>query len=171
MRRSDTDRFCSLERTASQKDCQAPETSLLLGIQEIITPADGITQGVLPGGSIMPSTRQNGKPMVKPPEQGLGRQQFAPRRCQLQGQGQPVQSDADLGYSSRVVFRKDKSGLHHLRTLNEKGNRRVLQQLLGCWQVERIGQGEWRNCKLVFTLHMQDSPAGHQDLEGGTGQQ
>src|SRR5437667_2468546 len=148
------DRFGRLKCTASHKDGQAPETALLLGTQEIITPADGVTQGVLPGGSILPSPRQHGKPMGKPPEQGLGRQQFAARRCQLQGQGQPIPLDADPGYCSRVVLRKDKSGLHHLRPLNEQGDRRVVQQLLVCRQVEGIGQGEWRNRKLVFTLHM-----------------
>src|SRR5258708_37440335 len=119
----------------------------------------------------MPSTRQQGKPAVEPTEQRLGRQQFDTRRCQLQGQRQPVQADADLGYSSRVVLRKDKLGLHHLRTLNEKGDRRVLQQLLICWQVKRIGQGERRNRKLVFTLHVQYRSAGHQDLYGWTGQE
>src|SRR5439155_12196629 len=89
----------------------------------------------------------------------------------LQGQGQPVQSDTDLGDCCRVVLRKDKSGLHHLRPLNEKGDRRVVQQLLMCWQVEWIGQGERRNRKLVFPLHMQDRSAGHQDLARWTGQQ
>ena len=160
-----TDRFRSLKRTASNKDGQAPETPLLLGIQEIITPAYGIAQCLLPGGSILPSTRQHGKPVVEPPEQCLGRQQFAPRRRQLKGQWQPVQSDADLGDSSRVVLRKDKLGLHHLRTLNEKGDRRVVQQLLVRWQVERIGQGERRNQKLIFTLHVQYRSAGHHDLD------
>src|ERR1700674_2500304 len=43
IRNSATDRFCSLERAASPKDGQAPETALLLGSQEIITPTDGIT--------------------------------------------------------------------------------------------------------------------------------
>src|SRR5437868_5182768 len=119
IRSSATDCFCRLKRTAANKDGQATETTLLLGSQEIITPADGITQSLLPGGSIMPSTRQHGKPVVEPPEQGLGRQQFATGCRQLQGQGQPVQPDADLGYSSRVVLRKDKLGLHHLCALNE----------------------------------------------------
>src|SRR5438270_7512376 len=73
-----TDRFRSLKCTAANKDGQAPETPLLLGSQEIITPTDGITQSLLSDGSIMPSTRQHGKPVVEPPEQGLGRQQFAP---------------------------------------------------------------------------------------------
>src|SRR6266699_458384 len=165
------DRFGRLKCTASHKDGQAPETALLLGIEEIITPTDGVTQGVLPGGSILPSTRQHSKPVVETPQQGLGRQQFAPRRCQLQGQGQPVQSDTDLGDCCRVILRKDKSGLHHLRTLHEQGDRRVVQQLLMCWQVEWIGQGERRNRKLVFPLHMQDRSAGHQNFEGWTGQQ
>src|SRR2546421_4532874 len=166
-----TDSLRSFKRKAPHKDGQAPETPLLLGIQEIITPVDGITQGLLPGGSILPSTRQHGKPMVQPPQQGLGRQQFTPRRSQLQGQGQPVQLDADLGESSRVVLRECKIGLHCLRTLNEKGDRPILQKLLMRWQVERIGQGERRNRKLVFSLHVQDRSAGHQDLDGGTGQE
>jgi hypothetical protein len=109
--------------------------------------------------------------MVEPPEQCLGRQQFATRCCQLQGQWQPVQSNADLGYSCRVVLSKGKIGLHGLRTLNEKGDRRVLQKLLMCWQMEWIGQGERRNRKLVFTLHMQYRSAGHQNLDGWTGQE
>src|SRR2546428_6324982 len=54
-RSSATDRFRRLQRPAAHKDGQAPETALLLGTQEIITPADGVTQGVLPGGSILPS--------------------------------------------------------------------------------------------------------------------
>src|SRR5260370_25605241 len=119
----------------------------------------------------MPSTRQHGKPTVEPTEQRLGRQQVDTRRCQLQGQRQPVQADADLGYSSGVVLRKDKLGLHHLRTLNEKGDRRVLQKLLICWQVKRIGQGERRNRKLVFTLHVQYRTAGHHDLDRWTSQE
>src|SRR3989442_1559990 len=166
-----TDRFRSLQRAASNKDGQAPETPLLLDSQEIITPTDGVTQGVLTGGSILPASRQHSKPVGEAPEQCLGRQQFAPRRCQLQGQGQPVQPDADLGYSSRVVLRKDKSGLHGLRTLNEKGDRRVVQKLLMCWQMEWIGQGERRHRKLVFPLHVQDRSAGHQNRDGGTGQE
>ena len=119
----------------------------------------------------MPFTRQHGKPTVEPPEQCLGWQQFAPRRCQLQGQWQPIQPDADLGYCNRVVLRECKIWLHHLRTLNEKGDRSVLQQLLMCWQVERIGQGEGRNRKLVFPLYVQGRPAGHQDIDEWTGQQ
>src|SRR6266567_2150308 len=165
------DRFGRLKCTASHKDGQAPKTALLLGIEEIITPANGVTQGVLPGGSILPSTRQHGKPVVETPQQGLGRQQFAPRRCQLQGQGQPVQLDTDLGYSSRVVLRKDQVGLHHLRALHEQGDRRVVQQFLMSWQVKRIRQGERRHGELVFALHVQYSPAGHQDLDRWTGQQ
>src|SRR6266487_3873653 len=166
-----TDRFGRLKGTASHTDGQAPETPLLLGSEEIITPTDRIAQGLLPGGCILPSTRQHRKPTVEPPEQGLGGQQFAPRRCQLQGQWQSVQLDADLGDRRRVVLRKDKIGLHRLRTLNEKRDRPVVQQLLMRWQVQRIGQGERRHRKLVFPLHMQYCPAGHQDLEGGTGQQ
>src|SRR6266566_64802 len=67
-----TDSFSSLKRPASNKDGQALETPLLLGVQEIITPADGITQCLLPAGSILPSTRQHSKPMVESPEQCLG---------------------------------------------------------------------------------------------------
>src|SRR5260370_30082668 len=119
----------------------------------------------------MPSTRQHGKPTVEPTEQRLGRQQFDTRRCQLQGQRQPVQADADLGYSSRVVLRKDKLGINQLRTRNEKGDRRVVEQLLMCWQVKRIGQGERRNRKFVFTLHVQYRSAGHHDLDRWTGQE
>ena len=109
--------------------------------------------------------------MVESLEQCLWRQESAPRCRQLKGQWQPVQSDADLDYSGSVVLRKDKLGLHHLRTLNEKGDCRILQQLLICWQVERIRQGEWRHRELVFPLHVQDRSAGHQDLDGWTGQE
>src|SRR6266702_1040156 len=55
IRSSAADRFCSLKRTAPDKNGQAPETALLLDIQQIITPTDGITKGLLPGGSILPS--------------------------------------------------------------------------------------------------------------------
>src|SRR5258708_1078043 len=64
---SGTDRFCSLQRTASDKDGQAPETMLLLGIQEIITPADGITQFLLPGPTPLPSPPQHCNPMLQHP--------------------------------------------------------------------------------------------------------
>src|SRR5712691_10937314 len=100
IRSSATDSFRSLKRTAANKDGQAPETTLLLDIQEIITPTDGITQSLLPGGSILPSTRQHSKPVGEPPQQCLGRQKFATGCRQLQGQWKPVQLDADLGYSS-----------------------------------------------------------------------
>src|SRR5258708_32237305 len=118
IRRCATDSFCSLQRTASNKDGQAPETTLLLGIQEIITPADGITQCLLPGGSILPSTPQHGKPVVEPPEQCLWRQEFAPCCCPLQGQRPPFPTHPKLSHPRHTLLNSDKIGLHRLRTLN-----------------------------------------------------
>src|SRR5260221_8649086 len=79
--RDATDSFGSLKHTTADKDGHAPETPLLLDSQEIITPANGITQGVLPGGSILPATRQHSKPLGEPSQQCLGRQQVAPCPC------------------------------------------------------------------------------------------
>src|SRR5437588_1744243 len=66
IRSSATDRFGSLQRTATDKEGQAPETALLLGSEEIITPTNGLAQGQLLDGSILPSTYQHGEPTVEP---------------------------------------------------------------------------------------------------------
>src|SRR5438046_8950563 len=80
---SATDNLCSLQGTAANKDGQAPETPLLLRIEEIITPADGITQCLLPAGCILPATRQHAKSVIEPPEHCLATQRPAPLRGQL----------------------------------------------------------------------------------------
>src|SRR6266567_6793439 len=68
------------------KDREPPEKPLLVGIEEVVAPGDGIAEGLLPRGPIAFPTRQDSQRLVQPCEERLRWQQFDARCCQLDGQ-------------------------------------------------------------------------------------
>src|SRR5579864_1690404 len=72
--RHSTDGFCCLEGVATNKDGEHPEDPLFPGIEQLIAPLDGVTQGLLSCWHIPRPTRQHGKPPTQPRQQDLWRQ-------------------------------------------------------------------------------------------------
>ena len=71
------------ECTATDEDREAPEEALLLFIQEIVAPLDGVAQRLLAGGQVLCSTCQDLEPVREALEQRLWWQQFDAGRGQL----------------------------------------------------------------------------------------
>src|SRR5579885_1182311 len=60
-----TDGFGCLDRTATGEDCKPAKEALFPGIEQIVAPLKGVTQGLLPGGTIPPSLCQNSQPVLQ----------------------------------------------------------------------------------------------------------
>ena len=69
---------------------------LLLGIEEVVAPGNGIAEGLLPHWQIAFPTRQYSQALPQPCEERLRWQQFDTRRRQLDSQWQPIQMGTDF---------------------------------------------------------------------------
>src|SRR6266702_112889 len=89
-------RLNGLERATTGKDREPPEKPLLLGIEEMVAPGNGIAEGLLPRGPIAFPTRQYSQPLAQTCEERLRWQQFDARCRQLDGQWQTIQMGTDF---------------------------------------------------------------------------
>src|SRR5207253_8376476 len=78
-------RLDGFQRATTRKDREPPEKPLLLGIEEVVAPGNGIAQGLLPRWRIACPTCQHCQPLSQSCEERLRRQQFAAGRSQLDG--------------------------------------------------------------------------------------
>src|SRR6266849_3314069 len=79
--RQSTHGFCCQEGAATNKDGEPPEEPLFPGIEQLIAPLDGVTQGLLSCWHIPRPTRQHGQPPTQARQQERRRQQFHASRC------------------------------------------------------------------------------------------
>ncbi len=98
--------------------------------------------------------------MGEPLEQRLGRQELAARCGQFDGQRQPVQVHADLGYGAGIGRGHVKGGLDGLRAQYKQTHRGLLRERLRRRQLREIGDRERRDRKLVLSGEVKGGPAG-----------
>ena len=127
------DRLSRLQGAAADEDGEAPEQHLLLRLQQVVTPGDGVAQGALSLGRIPRPTGEEGQPLLQTGQHRLRREHAHPRRGQLDGQGQPVQAPADLRHRRRIVVGEGEVGFDGLGARDEEPHRLVLRELLQRW--------------------------------------
>src|SRR5258708_40180815 len=86
--------------TAANKDREPPEEPLLLSIEQIITPRQHVTEGLLPCGDVACSTRQDLQSMVQTGQESPWGKQFDAGRCQFDGQRRPTQAATRLRHGT-----------------------------------------------------------------------
>ncbi len=118
------DRGDCVQPCAAREDRQAPEEGALLLREQPITPGNRIPQGLLPVRQVARTAREQTETACEPGEQGCGWQRRDPRRRELDGQWQAVQSGADCRHCGRVLVGEREVGAHRLRPLDEEGDRR-----------------------------------------------
>src|SRR5436190_995992 len=84
-------RLDGFQRATTGKDREPPEKPLLVGIEEVVAPGNGIAEGLLPRWQIAFPTRQYSQALPQPCDELLRLQQFDTRRRQLDSQWQPIQ--------------------------------------------------------------------------------
>ena len=85
-----------VEVEGAGEDGQPPEHPLLAGREQAVAPVHGGQQGPVPGGQVAGGRGEQGRVVVEPVEDLLGRQHPGPGRGQLDGQRQPVQAAAQF---------------------------------------------------------------------------
>ena len=86
----------------------AEEPPLRLG-QQVVAPADGRLQTLLPLGQVRCLRSQQLQPVPQPPRERRQREHVQPGGGQLQRQRQPVQLRDQLGYQRRLLLRRGQS--------------------------------------------------------------
>src|SRR6266700_2512111 len=116
----------SFQCAAANKNREAPEETLLCGIQQIITPSEHVAQALLPRRNILWPTRQHCQAMLQPSQQSLRGKQVDARPCQFYGERQSVQADTNLRDRAAIDGCQSKIGPGSPCSLQEKGDRCIL---------------------------------------------
>ena len=128
-------------------------------------------EGPLPLGQVARSPGQKLEAPPEPAEHGIGRQELDPRRCQLYGERQAVETGADLGYRRGILVGEGEVRLGGPRPLYEEPDRLVLGEGLEAGQPLRVRDRERRHRVLVLAVDPERDAAGGEDLEAEGGQQ
>src|SRR6266581_4668294 len=128
-------------------------------------PRQLVAQGLLPYGGIACSTRQYLQAIFQACQECLWGEEFDACGCQFYGERQPIQAHTDLSDDTGVGGSQLEVGPGSLCTLQEEGHCRILREGFTLWKVDEVGQRQWWDGKLVFTMEVQYSTTGHQDLK------
>jgi hypothetical protein len=158
-----------LQRAAPHERPEAAEQPLLLLGEQVVAPADGVAEGLLPLRQVSRAAGQEREAPAQPPEHRLGVQQPDPGRRQLDGQRQAVQPLADLGDGRRVLGGDGEVWPDLPRPLREQRDGGVLLDPLGQDRLPRGRQGQRRDRILALAAHPKGRPAGHQRRQPRTG--
>src|SRR6266567_4618622 len=114
-------------------------------MKQLITPRDGVAQGLLSCWHVPRPTCQHVQWLVQAREQRLWREQLQARRCQLDGQWKPIQTNTHLCHCPGVGRGQLEPGPHRLRTLEKQRHRWYTRECCTCGEVGRIGQCQRRH--------------------------
>src|SRR5712692_11264732 len=119
------DRLYRRQCTATYGDGEAPEELLLLDIQQIIAPSYRVAQRLLPCRNVPRPAGQQLQSMCQTYQERPWGKEFDARRCQFDGEREPIQPNADLrdGAGGGRSHLEVRPGL--LRSLLEKSHCRV----------------------------------------------
>src|SRR6266699_540606 len=165
------DNFGRFQGAATYEDGKVSKERLLLVIQEIIAPLDGLLQGLLAGRDIADGAGKEVLSLLQAREQGLRRKELAASGGQFKCQGQSIQAHAYLSNSRDVYWGQLKIGVDGLGPLTEEGDRARAGKHCIYGKLLKVGQGQWGDGKYVFTLQMQHGTAGHQELQSRASEQ
>src|SRR5215471_1677639 len=160
-----TDRFCCRKRAATDEDREQTEEPLFICSEQIMTPLDGIAQGLLPGGYITYTADEQRQTLPQTRQERLWWEQPDARRRQFDGQWEPIQAHADFCHERRVgVCHLELRG-DRLRPLDEEGHRLVLREGKEIRQVPGIRERQGWHVELAFGSQMQPLPACDQHFQ------
>src|SRR5215207_6324943 len=106
---------------------KALQCVLLLRIEKLVTPRNGVSQRALPRREITRTVGQQREPSIQPREDGAWRQQTHARGGELDGQREPVQSPTDLSDDLRVGVIEHKVRLCCSGSLAKQGDGWVIR--------------------------------------------
>ena len=95
LRRRPADRLGGLEVTAAGEDRQSIEQPLAALVEQVVAPRDRTPQRLLASGQVTRSGSEDVELLIEPDEDGVGREDLDPGRCQLDGERHPMQPRAD----------------------------------------------------------------------------
>ena len=130
-----------LERGPTGENREAGEEPLLVGIEQVIAPGDGVAHRLLARGEIARPALEDVQPAVEPSQQRIWREQTDARGGKLDGQRQAVQPRTDLDHGRGIVGRDLEAGLDRLRAIDEEANRICTPDLVdrgGCFFGARV---------------------------------
>src|SRR5262249_48685587 len=163
------------QRETAGEDGEPAKEGLLVAGEEIVRPRDRGTEGLLTGGEVARTGREDVEASRQAGGQRGGRQNFAAGRRQFDGQGETVELAADLDDGRGVLIGQDEVGACFACPLDEKRNGFVARGEVGG---VGIGGREWegRHGKFPLAADTQRFAARHQDGqsrafpdEGGNG--
>src|SRR5215213_5253844 len=140
------------------------EDMLLLGSQEAIAPGDGVTHRPLSSRSVARASLEDREALPKPIAQCRRREDADSRGRQFNGERQPIELAADVGYDMERVIRCRKPRIHRPRPFDEKLDGRVLREIPGLRSA--LGRERQRfNWLLLLTTDEQWCSARRQNLQ------
>ena len=160
-----------MQRAAADEDRERAKERLFLGREHVIGPAQRLVQRLLARRRISSTSRQHLEARFQSVEQGLGRQHFTARGCQLDRQRHTLQPRTEFGDGARVLYRQLEARQDGLRPLHKECYRGHMRKVIVCWQVAQIRHFQRRDREFIFAPYMQARPAGHEELELRTGRE
>src|SRR5215469_785708 len=97
------DGLSRLKRAPPDKHREPSEESLFVLLQQVITPVNGLTQGLLAQWQILCSPDQQFEPVPQAWEQGLGGEELAAPCCQFDGQGETIHLVANCSNGRSIL--------------------------------------------------------------------
>jgi len=104
------------QRPSAPEHRQLPEHGLLVPAEQVIAPGERVLQRLLPLWQIASAAGENGQGTVEPGQQRRRRQEISSRRCQLDGQGEAVQTLADSCHDVWIARRTGRGDLRRALT-------------------------------------------------------
>ena len=156
-----------LEVGPSRKDREASEELPMCVIQQVIAPADGAVQRLLPAGKIARTGAEDAGARLQPRQQGGRVEQLDARRRELDGEGKSIEALADAGDSGSVLIRDLKVMLCRHSPLDEELDALELRQRSQRRERAQVGDVERLERELLLPVHVQRCPAAGNRLDPG----
>src|SRR5262249_25888898 len=153
---------CGFQRPAAIEDTEPPEEALLALVEEIVTPADRIAQGLLPRWQVQRAPGENRQYPFEVGEHRRRGQQFEPCRRRFQRERQAIQPDTDRGHRCRVRCREGKSMMGRLCPINEQRDRWACLENRWRGVIVLGGKRQWRYGELALAREMERGPTRYQ---------
>src|SRR5207247_7163545 len=153
------DRLRLLESSAASKHREPGQQALQSGIEQLIAPRDRAGERLLATREIAGAGAQRAQALLQPCEEGLRREQLAPRRGQFDCERQAVHSLAAAGDGGRVLGGGVEVGLRRKCPLDEQLDRLVLGEGFERRVRLRVGQIERLDGELLLAVGAQRRPA------------
>jgi hypothetical protein len=137
---------------STHKHRQPREERLLVGIEQVVAPGNGVPLGALERRKVAGATGEHRQSLTESRQECLWGQHANSCCRELDGQWQPIEAPANLGDGRSIVIVDGEAGTHGLGARDEQPNGFVLGELLRRGRRLAPRKTQRRNRVFVFRL-------------------